>query len=191
MIRINSVYQWQEVNVGQRVEFVSDHDELRAVRMLVNAPSPAQIYVQQDGEKPYFVARVEGLEEVVFEIRGSYHLMPFGSEIWIDTIDGSKGGLEVVDDASFTTIMTRKVRNPEVEIMERLMHENINRRFAALAAETELLIKKKDAELEAARKAAEDASRQVSEHASGGGGAKHTGKVPRNSESASDDSAEE
>lgn len=139
MQSIKSVYDWQMMDIGEAVSFTSELPHQRSVRLRVNAPSPAQLWLQQEGEgneiNKMFLASVSGLDEIRFEVVGGFTLFVTGGEVWFDTLDGVRADVEPVDDTSFTTIVTRKLRNPEQEIMEHLARQNMEKMLAAQRAE--------------------------------------------------------
>ena len=143
MQRINSIYDWVKMEIGEAMDFASDLPDQRPVRVSVNAPSPAALWFQQgvemgeDGEeKPAvtFLASVNGLDEIQFQAVGDFTLFCTGGEVWFHTLDGERGDVEPVDETSFTTIVTRRARNLEREIIEHTAQQNIERRLAAMQA---------------------------------------------------------
>lgn len=168
MQRILSVYDWQVLPAGSEVNFKSDLSEQRLVRLRVNAPSPAALYVKlPDVVDPIFLARVVGLDEVQFNVAGPFTLMAYEGDCWFDTLDGARADVEAVEPDSFTSIVERKARNYELELIERKMQENIERRMSALMGDMSSRLAAKDLEIEAARTAAAAASTPASEPAGG------------------------
>lgn len=160
MQRIFSVYDWRLLPVGSQITIKSELVDQRAVRLKVNAPSPMSLYLRQDDfDEQIFLAHVVGLDEIEFYVQGDYTLIPIGGEVWFDTLDGADPSVDPVEPASFTQIVERRVRNPEIELMERKMQENIERRMAAMYADVTHTIAMKDAEIVAAREAAEAANK--------------------------------
>lgn len=152
MQRILSLYDWQKLPFDNRAVIVSDIEHQRSVRVRVNAPEPMALYISQpDYDEEIFLAYVVGLDELQFEIQGSYSLIARGGDVWFDTLDGTNPAVEPHEPASFTQIVERRVRNPEMELMERKMQENIERRMAAMIDTVNMTLAAKDAEIEAAR----------------------------------------
>lgn len=155
MQRIFSLYDWNRLAVGEQATIETTIEHQRAVRLKVNAPAPMALFVRQDDlPEEMFLAHVVGLDEIEFHVQGNYTLIPTGGEVWFDTLDGSDPSVSPVEPASFTQIVERQVRNPEIELMERKMQENIERRMSAMYAGMTATLAQKDAEIEAARKAA-------------------------------------
>ena len=152
MQRILSVYDWRKLPFDSQAVILSDLTHQRSVRVRVNAPEPMALYLKQDDiEEEIFLAYVIGLDEIQFEVLGSYSLIARGGDVWFDTLDGSDQSVEPVEPASFTQIVERRVRNPEMELMERKMAENIERRLSDIYASMSTTLAAKEAELVAAR----------------------------------------
>lgn len=159
MQRILSLYDWRHLPFDSQATITSDIMHQRSVRVRVNAPEPMALYVKQaDMEDEIFLAHIVGLDEIQFEIEGSYSLIARGGDVWFDTLDGSNPSVEPVEPASFTQIVERRVRNPEMELIQRKMEENIQRRMDAMTAQVSSILSAKDAEIVAARNAAEIAN---------------------------------
>lgn len=163
MQRILSVYDSQLLPVDSRMVIESDIPGMRLVRMRVKCPTTAALYVEQEGiVDPIFLTTVTGLDEIEFHIDGSYKMFATG-EIWFDTLDGTKADVEPVDQTSFTNIVERQARNPEMELIERKMQENIERRMALLTTAMGQMLEQKESELVATRAIADDALRAARE----------------------------
>jgi len=139
MQRILSIYDWQLLKPETAFVVKSDLEHQRTVRLRVNAPETTAIYLQQvdktDGTVlDVFLARVEGQDEIQFDVFGDYKIFTSGTELWFDTLDGTRPDVEPVDATSFTNIVERQARNPELEIMELRMRQNAEAREALLLA---------------------------------------------------------
>lgn len=152
MQRILSVYDWQHLPAGSQFSVSSDIEHQRSVRLRVNAPFPMALFINQaEFEQPILLAHVVGLDEIQFEILGDYQVMADGGDVYFDTLDGTKPFVESVDNESFTQIVERRVRNPELELIERRMQENMERRMGMLAYEIAEANRQRDEALAAAR----------------------------------------
>lgn len=151
MQRILSVYDWQLLPEGSQFSVSSDIDHQRSVRLRVNAPMPMALYINQaELDAPVLLAHVVGLDEIQFEVLGDYVVMADQGDCFFDTLDGTKPFVESVDNESFTQIVERRVRNPELELIERRMQENMERRMALMAAEVAQITAQQQANREAA-----------------------------------------
>ena len=168
MQRVLSLYDWGLLEPGKSVTIASTVEGVRSIRLRTNAPSPAALYVKQDGiPDAMFLARVEGLDEIQFNLEGDYELVAVGGEVWFDTLDGSAAHVDAVETESFTRIVERRARNPELEIIERRMAENMERRMAMLTNSVSAILAEKDREIVAARNAAAPAVDETSEQDAG------------------------
>lgn len=168
MQRVLSVYDWQCLPDGEAAVIPSDVEHLRPVRLRVNAPSPLALYVKtEDCKDAIFLAYVQGLDEIQFNVTGPYKLFAIGGELWFDTLDGARADVEPVDATSFTSIVERRARNPELEIMERKMQQNMERRMAALLGVVGERLEENERELLAARTALAAASAAAREQDAG------------------------
>ncbi len=155
MQRVLSIYDWQKLPKNERAIFQSDVIGQRLVRLRVNAPQRVALYLTlPDLVDPVFVATVQGLDEIQFYVDGDYKLSAIGGELWFDTLDGTRPDVEPVEPDSFTSIVERRQRNPELELLERKMHENIERRMSYLTALMTEELQQKEAEIVARTKAA-------------------------------------
>lgn len=80
-----------------------------------------------------------GYDVVKFQIDGPFRLLANGAgcKIWTpETV--SAGAREMPDAVSFTTMMTRRVRNPEMERMMHKMQQNVERRLRIAERDMEL-----------------------------------------------------
>jgi hypothetical protein len=160
MQRILSIYDWQKLPVGSQAVIKTDLDHQRTVRLKVNAQLPMSLFIRQDDyEDEIFLAYIVGLDEIQFQVQGDYTLIPLGGDVWFQTLDGADPSVQPVEPASFTQIVERQVRNPEIELMERRMAENMERRMAILTEQVAVTLAMKDAEIVAARTAAEAANK--------------------------------
>ena len=170
MQRINSIYDWQLLDDGMQLNVASDVADQRLVKIRVNAPSPVALYLKvADAEDPIFLARVEGLDDIWFNVQGDYKLLCMGSFCMVDTLDGTKAHVDAVSPDSFTVISERQAIDPAVQYITMKMQENFERRMAAQAATFDAAL----ADLEARR----EADRAVAEAAGGNSQEQNPGQV--------------
>lgn len=168
MQRVNSIYDWQFLDDGKQVVIASDVPDLRLVKLRVNAPSPAALYVKvADAEDPIFLARVEGLDEIWFHVLGDYTLLCTGSFVMFDTLDGTRSDVEPVEPESFTVIAERQAIDPVMQYMMLKTQENFERRLAQQAAAFDEAIASVEARREAERTNAEAAGGTAQEQDDG------------------------
>lgn len=94
-----------------------------------------------DGRAVTFLARVRGRDRLEFAVDGAFGLLAEGGGAYIYTIDSQDVSTKIVAPVIFTRIADRKQRNPHLEMMEYQMKLNIQRRLAAMEAESERRLK--------------------------------------------------
>lgn len=135
MQRIFNLDKWRTILEGEFIEFLSDRP--RTVRLEVNARDRVRLFVQQEGGEPAFLAIVEGRDTVEFSANGAFDLYVEGGECAVYTADGDDWSVAEVDAVTFTKIVERRIRNPELELMMAITRQNMETRLAAQSAEME------------------------------------------------------
>lgn len=120
--------KWKWLTEGELARFTGIKP--RAVRLDVNAPDKIKMFIRYDDGEPVFLALVEGRDRIEFGVDGAFDLYIEGGECAFYTVDGSDWSVEKVDHRSFTRIMERRVRNPELEKLMHLQQVNLERRLA-------------------------------------------------------------
>lgn len=129
MQRIFNVDKWSLLEDGKSVSF--GKVEPRRVRLHVNAPDPAKLFYSDPDGTVTFLARVLGRDVVEFGAYGEFSLTAEGGDIWFDTVDGEDISFAIPDAVIITKITERRARNPELEMMQYMMNQNIQRRLDA------------------------------------------------------------
>lgn len=144
--------RWQKLNAGQMLSF--DLSRPRTVTIEVNAPQEALVHVSDSDGVVLFVARVLGRDRLEFGVRGPFSLSTDVDDVFIYTDDSAR--VHHVNEApeSFTKVMTRRHRNPELEAMMRLMKSNMDRQLAKQAEHYEQLVQRSVATIAAQSPAA-------------------------------------
>lgn len=135
MQRMFNLSKWAELGEGQSIWFPSTRP--RVVRMDVNAPGDARLYVVQEGGEPAFLARVVGRDVLEFFVEGAFGLVTEGSTVNVYTIDGDNWAYEDPDPIVFTRVTERRPRNLELEYITMMMSQNVEKRLASQAREME------------------------------------------------------
>lgn len=140
-IRLNNLSKWALLTPGNVFSFPGT--EPRRVRIEFNCEAPTRIDVyyddpDNDGDsKGTFVAVVMGMETVEFTAPPGAHLVATSDgEVWYFTNEGDQIA-NTREQVSFTRVMSRRSRNPELERMMFKMEQNMNRRMNAQLAEVE------------------------------------------------------
>lgn len=132
--QLMTLSKWKWLTEGELARFTKT--EPRTVRIDVNSPDKVRLFIRyEDG--PIFLALVEGRDRVEFSVDGAFDLYIEGGECAFYTVDGADWSVEKVDHKSFTRIMERRVRNPEIEKMMYLTQLNVERRLAQQEADFE------------------------------------------------------
>ena len=143
MQKFNELSKWQRLAAGEVATFASS--AVRRVRLDINSPGHAEMTIEQDGAA--FVFHVHGREVVEFVAEGPFALHS-SEDVWIYTADGKDWSVQPVDDTTFTKIVERRERNPQVEYMMALANENMERRLAEQARSYDALLAARDARAE-------------------------------------------
>lgn len=144
MIRLQNVMtKWEKLEVGEVLSLRGENP--RRVRIEFNCPAAARldlvvqpsVDVTADDVGIVFLAVVHGYEVVEFSVPGPCHIaVTSEDEVWFYTSDGDDSPqLFGVETVSFTKIMNRRARNPQLEMMMFRAEQNMNRRLAMLEAE--------------------------------------------------------
>lgn len=148
MQRIFNFEDWLKCGPENMFSFGTDDSPERVVVLEVNAEEKCKLFVHDRHGEEHFLALVEGRDEVQFSVGGSWGLHTTGF-CNIKTSEAFDHTVDPVDDTTFTTLMERRVRNEDLELMMFLANQNVEKRIAEQAAEFER------------RLAALDASRDV------------------------------
>ncbi len=131
---------------------------LRRVKIFVNAPYPTRLYrVLEDGEVD-FLAKVDGYEELSFTTDGELVITGDHEDVKLYSGEFTTTSIRIPDAKAFTKIAIRKQRNPELELMQYQMKENMRQLVAAQVAELDRRYAKKAKADEEAAATASDAT---------------------------------
>lgn len=135
MQRMFNLSKWRVVTEGELIRYEREHP--RTVKFEVNAPNLVRLDLIEDGREPVFLARVIGRDVIEFSADGSFEVTVSGGECFFYTVEGDDWSVEPVDDRTFTKIVERRTRNPELEHMMYVQQMNMERRLEEQAAELE------------------------------------------------------
>lgn len=113
----------------------------RRVRLEVLSEGPSRLYVTTDDGR-FFIGHFEGYDVVQFAVPGVWKIEAQGAgNVKIYCGEMEKLNVEASDDAvSFAQIMTRRVRNPELERLMHKMNINLERRLQQVENDVTLRI---------------------------------------------------
>lgn len=150
MQRLTNVDKWFILESGKTLNF--ENPLPRKVRLEVNAEGDARLYYVDGNGETTFLALVRGRDVIEFYNHGEFGVMADGVDVWLYTIDGEDVSFEIPEAETFTKLVERRTRNPEVEMMQYMMKQNMQAMLDAQRSEMEQLLNRRDA---AARAAAE------------------------------------
>lgn len=179
MLKIPSLNHWQLLPDGESVNF--EHSvESRRVRLDVNAAGTAQVYHTDGNGELTFLGLVTGRDVIEFATIAdtSFAIRTVGADLWFYSVDGADFSFDRAESRSFTQLVERRQRNPEIEYMQYMMQANMNRMMEKQRDELERLFDRRSA----AFAAAADKSAAASDGGAGDGAAK-----PESDKSASGD----
>lgn len=129
--------KWRRVP-SNATGLIFTNDLPREVRLQVLAEQPTRLYVEH-GEHRHFIGIVCGYEVIKFQMTGPFSLVAdaVGCVVWTPEIE-SAGAVEIPEAVSFTTMMTRRQRNPQLEMMMHKMQQNMERRIARTERDLQL-----------------------------------------------------
>lgn len=132
MQRIFNFLDWRTLSDGQKVGFPGKTS--RVVVLEVNAQDEARLFVEEDGTI-HFLAVVFGRDEIQFAVEGGFAIICEGGPVHFKTAEDSDWSVQPVDDTTFTTLVERRQRNPELEQIMYQAQINMERRLAAQSEE--------------------------------------------------------
>lgn len=143
MQRIHDVKKWKHVAAGGAMNF-SDVRE-RRVRLDVNSAGPATLYYVDGNGETTLLALVHGRDVVEFQSHGeTFAIAVEDNDIWAYTVDGDDVSFRIDEAVTFTKLVERRARNPEVEMMAYLMRENFRRLQEGQVRELEQLLDRRE-----------------------------------------------
>lgn len=131
MQRIGVLKNWKPLTAGELARFSGDRS--RKVVIHTNSVGPVGLTFTQ-GDETIFLARVEGLETVEFEVPAGDFDIHASGDIHYKTADGQEVHVERMDHSTFTKMHDRQARNPQAELMAYYAREN-QRKMDAMHAQ--------------------------------------------------------
>lgn len=149
--------------------------EPRKIRLEVLAENPAKLYVTDGKAKPVYIGSFEGYDVVQFNVAGDAKLQADGAGVMVWSGEFQDQIIEIPEAVSFTRMMTRRQRNPELEQLQLRMQQNMERRLAQVQRDVTLQVAEERRALNAERererleRAREAEAKQVSRSAENAG----------------------
>lgn len=145
MQRIFNFDEWAQMSPEFVPSFGAETSPARVVVLEVNAEDKCKLFVRTNDGQEHFLALVEGRDEIQFSVEGEWGLVVVGGMCNIKTAEMQDMEMQPVDDTTFTTLMERRVRNPELEMMMFLANQNVEKRLAEQSAEFDRRLAARDA----------------------------------------------
>lgn len=137
--KLGDLSRWRVHNEKEAI-FFSDH-KVRTIRLDVRAAAAVHVYLHTNADgvvvDEFLTVLPSGLSAVEFLGNGCSLVLDSTGPVSYFSPEVEAIWHENVEDETFTTIANRRERNPEVELMEFLMNQNINNRMAQMDAEFE------------------------------------------------------
>lgn len=144
-------------------------DEFRKIRLEVLAEKETSLYIKDGKDEPAYIGTFRGFDIVEFHVKGPTLLQADGPGVKVFTTEFQSDVIEIPDAVSFTRVVERRERNPELEKMQAVMEQNMARRLRQLERDVTLRVsqevRERHAELERVRfeRASEEEARRVEE----------------------------
>lgn len=133
-IRIHSPGAWKQVTATMALNFQREDPAPRVVQVRVNCPEKTRFDLLWKGGST-FVGVVEGFDVLEFVADNETVLQPSAmgpsgeTEVWYLSTDGDDESYSTPELTSFTKVVQRRARNPELDRMMSKMQENLMRRL--------------------------------------------------------------
>jgi len=136
MIRLGNLDRWIALMPGEILAIGNERRESRRILLTVRAPGMARLWYRDNiDNKAEFLCSVQMYDQVEFHSAGLFELYTTDDDVLVICSETERSMIANPDPATFTTIADRKARNPELERLMHLQTQNMERRFASLAAQ--------------------------------------------------------
>lgn len=161
-IKLDELTGWRRIASGDVLTLASELADQRKVRVHLNCETQTWVYaLHGDLEEPQYVATAgPGCETIEFYVAGDVD-MSFAADkeglaqIWVSSAELEPNVSPNPDAVSFTEMVQRRARNPELELMQALARQNQDRMNAVLEAQTAVL---RELQAERAKKHVDEAT---------------------------------
>lgn len=169
--------KWRKLVEGEVLHYSNPMP--RTVRLEVNSPERTRLMVSEPRTGEFdFLAVVDGRDCIEFSADGPFDLTIDEGELFLYTIDSTDWSVEAAGFESFTKIVERRTRNPELEYMMEMTYRNMEKRFAQQQRELEQQFERRLARRDA-RAAAAAASEEKPDKSGGTGDGGKAGSKQR------------
>lgn len=138
MQRMQNIRDWVLIEDGKAFNLTGMAN--RRVRLDVNAPYEARLWLSDGDGVTYFLASVLGRDVIEFHADfETCSITAEGSDVYVQTVDGVDLSIAIPDAVTMTKLIERRPRNHEIELMMFMQNQNLERRLAAQRDELEAL----------------------------------------------------
>lgn len=148
MFDLKELTRWVEVT-DKGIKF--PHDEPRKIRLEVLAEKEESLYVKDGKDEPFYIGTFHGYDVVQFNVRGPCSIQATGAGVKVFTPEFQSHVIEIPDAVSFTRMVERRVRNPELERIELKMRQNMEHRLRQVEKDVTLRVSQRMREENAER----------------------------------------
>ncbi|MER9486827.1 hypothetical protein NKI50_12660 [Mesorhizobium sp. M0563] len=135
MIKLDSLSRWNRLEKGAVLTLPGDAE--RRIRLNVNSPGIARLFLVTGDGEPVFLAAPERRDVVEFAHGGNVSITTEDNDVFVYTAE-NEPTFSIIENAEvFTQIAERAARNPDMEHLLYLQQINMERRFAQLANDME------------------------------------------------------
>lgn len=135
MIKLDTLTRWRPLAQGEVMTIPGEAS--RRIRLHVNSPGRAVLYLRENERTHRFLAAPVGREVVEFTAEGDVEIVTGSDDVQVYTAEFEPTFVVVEDPEIFTQIAQRAARNPELEHMMWLQQQNVERRMAQLQRDME------------------------------------------------------
>lgn len=139
--KLANISDWSKLDAAKPI-VLPGGPQSRKVRLEVMCGQPTRFDLMLPGEGFFPLGVVDGYEVLEFWQEGDVCVSVSDAkyvdadvDAWMFTADGQKTHFDLPDAVTFTRIAERRARNHDLELMQYVAQQNIEKRFAALAAE--------------------------------------------------------
>lgn len=137
MFDLKELTRWVEVT-DKGVRFPNEVP--RKIRLEVLAEKEESLYIKDGKDKPFYIGTFHGYDVVQFNVQSDCSLQATGAGVKVFTTEFQSEVIELPDAVSFTRLVQRRVRNPELEMIEHKMRQNMERRLRQVEKDVTLRV---------------------------------------------------
>lgn len=175
-INFRKIEEWEEM--GDKT--LLPETRSRKVVLEVQPKNKVELAIQTDGGEMY-LGTYDGYVKLEFRVTGQADLLCKG-KAWFKCTEAQQRTVSPSDNTTFTKVVERAPRNPQLELMMAKMNQAVDKRMIALERDSNARISKAEARAALAERAARESSERIAarNHDAGtsAGIADATGDVP-------------